>query len=59
MPDAAAFVYLDLCRDALFEPFDMADDADHFAAGVQRVEGVEGDVQRIAVECAEAFIEEE
>lgn len=37
----------------------MADDADHLAAGVQGVEGVEGDFQGVGVEGAEAFVEEE
>ena len=37
----------------------MADDADHLAAGVQDIEGVQGDVQRVGVDGAEAFVEEE
>ena len=49
MPDAAALVHFDLRRDAFFEPFNMADNTDHLAAGVQRVERIEGDVQRVTV----------
>jgi len=37
----------------------VADHADHLAAGVERVEGVEGDFQGVGVERAEAFVEEE
>jgi hypothetical protein len=37
----------------------VADDADHLAAGVQGIEGVQGDVQHVGVDGAEAFVEEE
>lgn len=39
--------------------FDVADDADHLAAGVQAVQGIEGDVEGGAVQGAEAFVEEQ
>ena len=59
MPDAAALVHADLGGDAFLEAFDVADDADHLAAGVEGVERGEGGFEGVAVEGAEAFIEEE
>jgi hypothetical protein len=37
----------------------MADDADHLAAVVEPVQRVEGDLQRVGIERAEAFVEEQ
>ena len=59
MPNPAALFNANLRWDAFLHAFDVADDADHLAAGVQRVEGVQGDVQRVGVDGAEAFVEEE
>lgn len=42
-----------------FMPSTLADNADHLAAGVERVEGIQREVQRVGVEGAEAFVEEE
>ena len=58
MPNPAALFNADLRWDAFLHTFDVADDADHLAAGVQGVEGVQGDVQGVGVEGAEAFVEE-
>ena len=59
IPDAAALFDPDLCGNALFQAFDVADDANHLAAGVQRVERIERDFQRVAVERAEAFVQKQ
>ena len=59
MPNPAALFNANLRRDAFLHAFYVADDADHLAAGVQCVEGVERDVQRVGVEGAEAFVEEQ
>ncbi len=59
MSDPAAFIYANLGGNAFFQAFYVADDTDHFAAGVERVQGAEGDFQGVAVEGAEAFVEEE
>jgi hypothetical protein len=47
-----------LHRDTFLHIFYVADHVDHLAAGVERVEGVQGNVQRVGVEGAEAFVEE-
>ena len=52
MPNPAAFLDLDLRGNTLFQCFQMADDADHLAAGVERVECGEGDLQGITVQRA-------
>src|SRR5471030_3273133 len=57
--DPHAFRDSDLQRNALFERFHMTDHANHFAARVQRIERVERNLQRLAVERAETFIEEQ
>ena len=42
MANPAALVHADLGGDAFFQAFDVADDADHLAAGVEGVERGEG-----------------
>ena len=59
MPNPVPLFNPNLRRDAFFHAFDVADDADHLAAGVQGIEGVQGDVQRVGVEGAEAIVEEQ
>ena len=59
MPHAAALLHADLGGDAVLQTFDVADDADHLAAGIQGVERVECHVQRFGVERSEAFVEEQ
>ena len=58
MADATPFFNPDLRCDAFFHAFDVADNADHLAAGVERIEGIEGDFQSVAIQRAKAFIEE-
>ena len=59
IPNPTALFNPNLCRDAFLHAFNVTDHADHLAAGVERVEGIQGDVQGIGVEGAEAFVEEE
>ena len=59
MADATAFINADLDRNAFLQALHMADHANGLAAGVERIECCERDFQRLAVECAEAFVEEE
>lgn len=60
MPDAAAFFDSDLRGDTFLETFNVADDANHLAAGVQSVECIERNhLQRIGVKCPKAFVEKE
>ena len=58
IPNPAALFHPNLRRDTFLHAFDVADDADHLAAGVEGVEGVEGDFQGVGVEGAKAFVEE-
>src|SRR5471032_2367566 len=57
--DPHTFCDSDLQRNALFERFHVTDHANHFAACVQRIECVERNLQRLTVERAETFIEEQ
>src|SRR6202022_322917 len=57
--DSDAFRYSDLQGDALFKRFHVTDHANHLAARIQRVEGVQRDFQCLAIERAETFIEEQ
>lgn len=59
MADTAVLAHFDLHRNALFQAGDVADDADALAAGVETVQGGEGQVETVGVERAEAFVEEE
>lgn len=56
--NSRGFFDSDLRWNALLECFHMADDADHFAAGVQRIECGQRHFQRVAVQRAKAFVEE-
>ena len=59
IPNPATFFHANLRGNAFLHAFDVADDADHLAAGVEGIEGVEGDFQGVGVEGAEAFVEEQ
>lgn len=59
IPNPAAFLNPNLRRNTLLHAFHVADDADHLAACVEGVEGVEGDFKGVGIEGAEAFVEEE
>ena len=56
MPNAATFFYPDLRRNTLFHRLDMADDANHLATGVERIEGGQRNFQRVAIERAKTFV---
>ena len=53
------FFNFNLHRDALFHRFDVADDADNFAAGVKRVQRVQRGIQGFAVQRAETLVEKQ
>ncbi|MNY56084.1 hypothetical protein D3C86_1921260 [compost metagenome] len=52
-------MHFQLHRNPFLHRLDVADHADHLAAGIQAVEGVQGDFQGFAIEGAEAFVEEQ
>ena len=59
MPHATAFLHPHLHGDAFLERLHVADDADHLAAVVEPVQRGECDLQRVGIERAEAFVEEQ
>ena len=59
MADAAALIDLDLRRNAFLQAFDMTDDADHLAAGVEGIKRGQCNFQCVGIKRAKTFIEEE
>ena len=59
IPQPVDLLHLDLHRNTLFHRLNVADHADGFPGGVQRVERVQRGVQRFAVERAESLIQEQ
>ena len=59
IPQPVNLLHLDLHRNALFHRLNVADHADGFAGGVQRVERIQRGIQRFAVQRAESFVEEQ
>lgn len=59
MAYAAAFFHSNLGGDAFLQRFDVADDADHLATGVQRIQCGQRHFQRVAVQRAKAFVQEQ
>ena len=52
-------MHLELHRDALLQRLDVADYADHLAAGVEGIQSVQRHLQGFAIEGAEAFVEKQ
>src|SRR6201999_2717613 len=60
--DAAAIAALfnpDLDGNALMHRLDMADDADLAALAMQPLQSIDGDVERVGIETAEALVDEQ
>ncbi len=56
---AVNLLHFDLHRNAVFHRLHVADHPDNLTAGVKGIQGVQGRVQRFAVEGAEAFIKKQ
>ena len=56
---AGLFFHNNLRANAFFEDFDVGDDADGLFFLTQSLERGDGDLQRLGVEAAEAFVDEE
>jgi hypothetical protein len=59
VPQPVNLLHFDLHRNTLFHRLNVADHADGFPGGVQRVERIQRGIQRFTVERAEPFIQEQ
>lgn len=59
IPQPVNLLHFDLHRNTLFHRLYVADHADGFPGGVQRVERIQRRIQRLTVERAEPFIQEQ